>query len=325
MIVDMHRHLWSIFERYPRVREPGSSAAAQPTDDLDAAALMPDVHRRGAEVVDEMQAAGIDRTVIFLGDYGLRLGEGTFTVEAENRLTAALARAHPDKLVAFLGVDPRRPGALDLFRTGLDEWGMRGLKLHPSVGFLPSDSVCRPFFELAGERGVPVAVHTGPMASPMLSRPAQPIHLDEVAADFPSTTIIMQHAGQQCWWREALNIAFWKPNVVLELSMWQWTFLRDPKEFLSAIATMKDTIGVGRIVFASDFPGLRSAMPLRTWVEVFEGLPALAKKHGYQITEDDVQAILGENAARILALRTSTAIGTGSGATVRGADFQARL
>src|SRR5574337_145261 len=107
------------------------------------------------------------------------------------------------------------PGALGLFRKGLDEWGTAGLKLHPASGFFPYDPVCLPFFDLAGQRGVPVLVHTGPMVAPLLSRMAQPVHLDEVAADFPQTTIIMAHVGL-CWWEEALSIAWHKPNVVLE-------------------------------------------------------------------------------------------------------------
>src|SRR5574337_1106173 len=178
------------------------------------------------------------------------------------------------------------PGALGLFRKGLDEWGTAGLKLHPASGFFPYDPVCLPFFDLAGQRGVPVLVHTGPMVAPLLSRMAQPVHLDEVAADFPQTTSIMAHVGL-CWWEEALSIARHKPNVVLELSTWQWTFLRDPRGFVRAVATMKDSIGAERIVFGSDFPALRGAMSLRSWVEVFRGLPDLAREHGYHISETE--------------------------------------
>jgi uncharacterized protein len=302
MIVDMHRHLWSVAERYPQVRIPGAEAGSLHAGAEDAPEPIPDLERRGAEIIAEMDEAGVDRSVIFLADYGLRLGEGTFTVEAENRLTADLARRHSDRLLAFLGVDPRRPGALDLFRRGIEEWGMRGMKMHPAVGFRPSDPECRSFFELAGRHGVPIACHTGPMVSPLLSHTCQPIYLDEMAADYPETTIIMQHSGQQAWWREALNIAFWKPNVILELSMWQWAYLQDRREFVATIARMKDTIGVERIIFASDLPGLRRAMPLRTWVEVFRDLPVLAREYGYSITDQDVRAILGGNAARILGL-----------------------
>ncbi len=103
---------------------------------------------------------------------------------------------------------------------------MRGLKLHPGAAFFPN--ACLPFFELAGQAGVPVVVHTGPLASPLFSHTARPAFLDPVAADFPDNGIVMQHAGQRCWWEEALNVAFWKPNVYLELSMWQWTYTFAP-------------------------------------------------------------------------------------------------
>lgn len=303
MIVDFHRHLWSVLERYPAVR---AQASARHLDVESAMEERPDVAGRGQRIVEEMAAAGIDLTVVFLGDYGLRLGEGALPVEEENRLTAALATTHPESFVAFVGVDPRRPGALELFRRGLDEWGMRGLKLHPGAGFAPDDAVYDPFFRLAGERGVPVVVHTGPMASPLLSATAHPVRLDRVAADFPDTTIVMQHAGQQCWWEEAVNIAFWKPNIVLELSMWQWTYQLDAAEFVRRLAVMKERVGVDRILFASDYPGLSSALPLADWVGVFRGLPELAAEHGYDFTAAEADAVLGGNAARLLGLQAAT-------------------
>lgn len=300
MIVDFHRHLWSVLERYPRVRELAARSAATPFDVDAAQEATPDVAQRGRVILDEMAGAGIDLTVVFLGDYGLRLGESALPVDQENRLTAQLARDHPESIVAFAGVDPRRPGSLDLFRRALDEWGMRGLKLHPGTGFSPDDEICDAFYALAGERGVPVVVHTGPMASPLVSATARPVNLDRPAADFPDTTIVMQHAGQHCWWEEALNVAFYKPNVMLELSMWQWNYQLDPVEFVRALSLMKRRIGTERILFASDYPGLSQAMGLREWVEVFQGLPQLAEQHGYEFDEADVAAILGGNAMRIL-------------------------
>ncbi len=297
MIVDMHRHLWSVFERYPGAshrftRRLGPAQAPKSAFDAD---------RRAADILAEMEEAGIGRSVIVVADFALRLGEGLLAIEEENRLVAGLGRSHPGRLIPFLGVDPRRPGALELFRKGLDEWGVAGLKLHPSTGFFPHDPVCLPLFDLASQRGVPVLVHTGPMVPPLYSRMGQPVHLDDVAADFPQTIIIMAHVGL-CWWEEALDIAWHKPNIILELSTWQWTFLRDPREFVRAVATMKDSIGADRLVFGSDFPALRAAMSLRKWVEVFQGLPDLARDHGFRISKADAQAMLSGNAQRLLRL-----------------------
>lgn len=298
MIVDMHRHFWSVFERYPDAGHRFTRRFVQPRRVQESKF---DAEERAADILAEMQEAGIGRSVIVVADFALRLGEGLLPIEEENRLVAGLGRSHPGRLIPFLGVDPRRPGALELFRQGLDEWGAAGLKLHPSTGFFPHDAACLPLFELAGQRGVPVLVHTGPMVPPLYSRMGQPVHLDDVAADFPQTTIIMAHVGL-CWWEEALEVAWHKPNIALELSTWQWTFLRDPREFVRAVVTMRDSIGVDRIVFGSDFPALRAAMSLRKWVEVFQGLPDLARDHGFRIADAEVQAILGENAKRLLRL-----------------------
>lgn len=64
-------------------------------------------------------------------------------------------------------------------------------------------------------------MHTGPMAAPLLSTYTSPIHLDEPAADFPDVNFIMLHAGQRAWFPLALDMARWKPNLYLELSIWQ--------------------------------------------------------------------------------------------------------
>ena len=304
MIIDLHRHLWSVVERYPAVRRQAARSSIQVFDVVSEQEVgeegVPDVGLRGRAIIDEMDEAGIDMSVVFLGDYGLRLGESALSVEEENRAISQLARRFPERIVPFAGVDPRRPEALDLFRQGLEEWGMRGLKLHPGTGFEPHEPVCLPFFELAGQHGVPVVVHTGPMASPLVSHTARPVNLDPVAADFPETTIVLQHSGQRCWWEEALNVAFWKPNILLELSMWQWTYKFDPEGFVRALGRMKQEIGLDRVLFGSDFPGLSETMGLREWVTVFQELPQLAADHGVDISPDDVAAILGGNARRML-------------------------
>lgn len=306
MIIDFHRHVWSAFERYPSVREMGISSPTHPaTTDPSAGQDLSDHEKRGDEILAEMDEAGVDLSVIFLGDYGLLLGEGSLSVEEENQRHARLVSRFPDRLVSFLGVDPRRPEAVELFEFGLERWDVRGLKLHPGSGFSPSDPECFPLFEMAGQRGVPVAVHTGPIASPLLSAGGQPLHLDAVAAQFPRTDIVMLHAGQECWWREALQIAFWKPNVHLELSGWQLTYRRDPEAFVQAVATMVGTIGGERILFASDHPAMASVMALSDWVTVFRGLEGEGQRYGQRISGADVANMLGRNAMKLLRMEVA--------------------
>jgi uncharacterized protein len=300
MIIDLHRHLWSIFERYAAVREIAARGGVAGVH-RHAEAPVQDVGARAAEIRAEMEKAGVDRSCLLLGDYGLRLGEGDRSIEEENRLATDLAREDPEHFIAFFGIDPRRPGAVDLFRDALDA-GARGLKLHPCSGFSPADPVCHPLYALAGERGVPVAVHTGPMAAPLISTYASPLHLDEPAADFPDTNFVILHAGQRAWFPLALDMARWKPNLYLELSLWQSLLLEDEGRFVSHLAEIKNGIGLGRVVFGSDCPGVSAVMPLHTWVETFRDLPEVAGRHGVEITPDEVEQMLGGTAATLMGL-----------------------
>lgn len=297
----MHRHLWSVFERYTSIEgiRPGGGGTTPAHEH--ASDGEQDPVARGAEIREEMAKAGVDRSVIMLGDYGLRLGEPALSIVEENALATDLARQDPEHFTAFFGIDPRRPHAVELFRDALD-LGARGLKLHPCAGFYPNDPVCRPLYALAGERGVPVAVHTGPLAAPLLGASADPIYLDEPAADFPQTTFIILHAGQRAWFPIALDMARWKSNLHLELAMWQREQLESEERFIRRLDEMKKAIGLERVLFGSDCPGLSAVMSLEQWVQVFRDLPETAQRYGCEITPEEVDLMLGGNAAALLGL-----------------------
>lgn len=299
MIVDIHRHLWSLFERYPRAADL-ARRAGNPMGHVEDQPLVPDWKQTGEDLIAEMDEAGVDRSVIFVADYALRLGDGIFTAEGENLIHVELMRRYPDRLIAYFGIDPRRPGAADTFERAVKEWGVKGLKMHPTAGFFPHDRAAYPLYETCVAHGLPVTFHSGPMPSPLLSRPTQPVEFDEVAADFPDLTVVLAHAGQDLW-PEALNIARLKPNIYLELSMWQPKF-KYVGECLFAIDRMRSDIGVERILWGSDFPGLRRFMSLKEWADLFRRLPSLGEEHGYRFSDGDVAAILGGNAARLLGM-----------------------
>ena len=299
--------MWSSAQRHPLVREIAHSASTVRYHQPEEIPLVPDIDGSADAIVAEMDEAGVDVSVLLMADYHRRLGDAIFSPEGENRVQVHMARRHPERLIPFFGMDPRRPDAADLFERALSEWGVRGLKLHPTVGFFPHDRACYPLYEKCVEHGVPVIFHTGPMPSPLYSRYARPTEFDDVAADFPELTIIMAHSGQghlavPHLWIEALAIAREKPNIMLELSLWQILYKDDPRGFVLALDTMRKEIGVERVVFGSDFPGPRGVLPLTEWVQAIRSLPSLGEEHGVRFDDRDVDAILGGNSARILGL-----------------------
>lgn len=298
-VIDFHHHLWSLTERYASVRQlvlRGSAVNAdvQPAETDELASRADNIRR-------EMAAAGVDASVLLLADYGLYLGETSLGIAGENGQQADLTGGD-HSFISFFGIDPRRPYAGQQFESALQKHHAQGLKLHPCVGFSPGEPVCDPLYEIAAAYRVPVAIHTGPIASPLRSQFADPVHIDEAAAKHPATDFVMLHAGQQCWFPAALEIARWKPNIHLEISTWQWESIEEPDAFTAKILRMKRAIGLDRVLFGSDRPGLAHLMPLADWVQVFRGLPDQAHRFGSTITEAEVQAVLGGNAARLLRL-----------------------
>ena len=295
MIIDLHRHMWSVQERFPDAyaEVPGYEPPPPVAFDWE------ETTRRA---VEEMDSAGIDWSTLFVADFEPRLGPAPFGIDEENRFIAKAGELYPDRIIPFYGIDPRRPGAADRFELAIREWGVRGIKFHPTVGYFPHDRACYPIYELCVSHGIPVLFHSGPGIHPRLySRYTHPLEYDQVAADFPKLVMIMGHAGGE-WWRDCITVAQSHPNMVLELSEWQGPLRDEPEEYVNAIARMRNDLGIERVVWGSDFPGLRGTMPLAECVRVFQELPTTGKRFGVEFTDSDVEAILGLNAVNILGL-----------------------
>ena len=105
---------------------------------------------------------------------------------------------------------------------------------------------------------------------------SNPIHLDEVAADFPDMQVVMAHPSVP-WQDEALSIAVHKPNVWIDLSGWS------PKYFPPQLVRYANSLLKEKVLFGTDFPALT---PER-WLRDFDTL---------QIKDEVRPLILKDNA-----------------------------
>ena len=267
-----------------------------------AASFMPVlVDPTGEKLLAAMDAAGVGRACVFAVDYGLAIGgEPRVPVEEQNRVIADLVGRHPDRLTAFFAIDPRRPDGLPMFQRAVEDWHMRGLKLYPPTGYFPHDPACYPYYRKCLEYGIPALFHTGSLPAPLKSRMGRPLHLDDVAADFPGLSIIMAHTGIAAW-EEALEVAAVKPNVYLDFSGWQVTFLQTPSEFYRVLRRALDVVGPWRVFFGSDGPILNPLLPLDRWVLAFKD-PDLSSCPQITFTDDEKEIILGKAFARLMKL-----------------------
>lgn len=308
MIIDCHTHLinedWhvpSFFIGEARVVTAmlGKLTGEQP-DALEVVKnVMPVIaDRTGEKRVAIMDAAGIDKSCIFAHDSGLLAGEPPASMEEQNRVIAEAAARFPDRLIPFFSIDPRRSEALGLFKRAVEDWGMKGLKFHPTAGFFPYDEVCYPFYERCMEYKIPVLFHTGSQPAPLKFRFTQPINIDDVAADFPDLPIIMAHVGHELW-REALMVAGIKSNIYFDFSGWQLFIGAHPEEFYRMLRRVIDDIGPWRVFFGTDGPVLEVIMPTDQWVKAITE-PDLSPCPEVSFTAEEKRIIMGDAFARLL-------------------------
>jgi predicted TIM-barrel fold metal-dependent hydrolase len=129
MIIDVHTHL------------SNPDTVAQPFWDgwvelgaLRANRPLEEVRRRlpelwdisGDMIVEDIDAAGIDKSVLLVLDWGLahQIGEARLSIEEINKVYADAGKKYPQRLIAFAGIDPRRNKAAELVGRFLKEWGM---------------------------------------------------------------------------------------------------------------------------------------------------------------------------------------------------------
>ena len=230
-----------------------------------------------------------------------KIGLVMFTVDAETQLgrrripneeVAEAARQNSDMMIAFASVDPHKGkmGAREARRLIADH-AIKGFKFHPTVqGFHPYDRMAWPIYEVIAEHALPVIFHSGHSGIGSGMRGggglrleySNPMHLDDVAIDFPDMQIVIAHPSWP-WQDEALSVCLHKPNVWIDLSGWS------PKYFPSQLVQYANTLLKDRVLFGSDYPLIT---PDR-WMRDF-------REAGFK---SEVQPlILKENAVRLLKL-----------------------
>ena len=254
-------------------------------------------------LLSDMDEAGIDKSIVVALDPEFTYrAEMTFT--AYNDYVGTLIRQHPDRIIGFAGIDPRRgKAAIRELERCVEGMGFRGVKLWPLTGFYPDDEAFYPFYQRAEELGAVVLCHTGTGPPPMYIKFSRPVYVDKVAVDFPGIRIIMAHVSQP-WVEEALAVTYKNPNVYVDISGWQLSFQKVPLALSQCLAIAKAAHGhVGKVLFGSDWPLFTEVMSQKEWVEAIRSLghpPPLQMMGLPEITEEDKNMILGGNAAEVL-------------------------
>ena len=154
------------------------------------------------------------------------------------------------------------------------------------------------FFEKLSKLGVPVLTHSG--FWPLKSKYCDPIYFDDILVDFPNLTIIFAHFARG-WQNLLFEMGGHRYNAATDFSGMQFLAQRHYPLFCQNMRYALDSFGPARVFFCTDGPFYRPLMSDKDYIQIVKNLPQNAPE-GITFTEEEVTAVLGGAAARVLAI-----------------------
>jgi predicted TIM-barrel fold metal-dependent hydrolase len=143
-----------------------------------------------------------------------------------------LKKTHPQTL-PFIHIDPRREGVFDLLKQSVEEWGFKGVKLYPPLGYFPYDERLYPIYEYCEKNNLSVISHCSPYnpvhfkgskkelykllaksykpietkgknRKKLCSNFSHPNNYSRVLEDFSNLNICLAHFGSEYYWDKYL-------------------------------------------------------------------------------------------------------------------------
>ena len=197
-----------------------------------------------------LDACGIDRGVLINYVAPEVIG---FTPEV-NTFIADYVKEDPRRLISCGSLHPRHSTNFMADVDHLLRLGIRMVKVHPPHQLLyPNDYLhgmkeLEILYRAAEANGVPVMFHTGTSIFPgARNKFGDPIHVDDVAVDFPRLKILLAHGGRPLWMNTAFFLVRRHANVHLDISG------IPPKTLLKYFPRLEEI--AAKTVFGTDWPG----------------------------------------------------------------------
>jgi predicted TIM-barrel fold metal-dependent hydrolase len=190
-----------------------------------------------------------------------------------NEAVAGHVAKAPDRLVFFASIDPADPG----FREELDKchrgFGCRGIKLAPVYqGVHPLDPRYREIYAYCQDNGLPILIY---MATTFSSGTplefARPIHMYQVARDFPGLKMVLAHMGHP-WEGELIAVIRRNRNLFADVSALYYR----PWQFYHSLRLAEEYHCTHKILFGSDFPFTTTGDSIRAMRRVNASPPRAA-------------------------------------------------
>ncbi len=248
------------------------------------------------KMIADMDRAKVDKAVIM----GYHMAPMDNVKPDLPEYMAECVAKYPDRLIGYYTADPL--GGLKTVRE-IEKWvgdgPLKGVKIMPGYSAVAiNDRRIWPIYEVTQEIGAPIIIHTGHSSLPYSKSMEynHPLYIEDVATDFPDLKIIAAHTGMH-WPEDGLTVLLRYPNVYGDLAFW------GTMPFFKIAETMVWAKKIGvfeKLLWGTDYPEFDFAPEIETYQKV----PAYTVRHELEpfITEADIDAFLGGNAARLFGL-----------------------
>jgi len=217
--------------------------------------------------LEHLDASQIDRAVLINYVAPEVIG---FTSEV-NQFVANYSQEHPARLIACGSLHPRHSTNILADVEQILRLGIRMIKIHPPHQLLYPNDYLRCMKELeiiyraAEANNIPVMFHTGTSIFPgARNKYGDPIHVDDVAVDFPKLKILLAHGGRPLWMNTAFFLVRRHPHVYLDISG------IPPRSLLKYFPRLEEI--AAKTLFGTDWPG-PGVPDIKTNLEHFTSLP----------------------------------------------------
>ncbi len=207
---------------------------------------VPDSAREGSMdlLFDEMDESGVEMGVIS-GRVNSVLGS------VANTDIAGIVARHPDRFVAFAGIDPVDRRATRQAVDDAIDAGFKGISLEPGLQMDPwylDDPRLYPLYAYCEDRNVIILLMSGGNAGPDVTY-CHPAAIDRVARDFPELTIVAGH-GNWPFASEIIHVCYRRSNIFLSPDIYLNPGLPGAREYVDAA----NGFMAERMLFGSAYP-----------------------------------------------------------------------
>lgn len=237
-----------------------------------------------AEFVALMDSAGCDKVLV----PAIRMfsyKEKTMVWDITEEEVLETVREAKGRVVGLAGFNPfKGMGSVRQVEKAVREYGFKGCYVHPYGWGLPlNDRKFYPLYAKCTELGVPVSMQVGHSAEHMPNEFGRPIHLDDIALDFPELKIIGAHTGWP-WTEEMISLAWKHENVYLGIDA------HHPKYLEPTLLHFMKTRGQNKVLWGTNYPAVMHE----------EAISVIRTDLG--LSEKVAEKILHGNAARVYGL-----------------------